>query len=654
LATVDSRKIVFLERFLDDPFTQGVYGPYASGTANADLEAAFGAVFGAVKLRLLAQAHLSEAFGLGAFDYLADGFAGLDLAAVFGRAATVASALPGLAEKLTWWKTASPSLGLAAAELAVPANNFDTWLKAATRDSTGFALSAAELARVALLGTSAAETRTGTPASELLHGGAGNDTLTGAGGDDAYLFARGDGQDRITDNGGATDAIILGANILPADVTFSRTGTNSDDLVIAIAGGDSITVPFHFLRNVYGDYAYRIESLRFADGTVLDHAAILAILNTPTTGNDTLIGEHLSDTLFGAGGNDSIVGRSGDDILNGGAGADTLRGDAISIFGNDVLAGTSGNDWLDGGRGNDLYRFARGDGLDTISETGSGSDDGGDDTITFAPGILPSEVTLARSGTNGDDLVITIAGGDRITIPKYFGTDYWGIGSLRIEHLRFADGTTWTYQSIFAPYATGTAGHDTLQGDAYGNALNALDGNDLLLGRNGDDTLDGGLGADTLDGGNGLDRLLGGAGADSLAGGAGNDTLEAGAENDTLVGGAGADVLSGGAGADRYRLAVFTDSGLGPAADRILDFTPAEGDRIDLSAIDANATLAGDQAFSFLGTGAFVAGARGQLRHETRNDGNTWILGDIDGNALPDFEITLQGTLSPAAAAFLL
>ena len=141
---------------------------------------------------------------------------------------------------------------------------------------------------------------------------------------------------------------------------------------------------------------------------------------------------------------------------------------------------------------------------------------------------------------------------------------------------------------------TGTADDDTLSGRA---------GDDILLGNGGDDTLDGGGGRDTLHGGSGDDTLYGGgghdvlygdsngsgaasgdddlyggSGDDLLYGGGGHDVLQGGADDDTLYGDGGADSLTGGTGADTFVFAA------GDGADTITDFTPEEGDRIDLSA----------------------------------------------------------------------
>ncbi len=91
----------------------------------------------------------------------------------------------------------------------------------------------------------------------------------------------------------------------------------------------------------------------------------------------------------------------------------------------------------------------------------------------------------------------------------------------------------------------------------------------------------------------------------------------------------------------------------------IIDFTgvgAAAGDRIDSSGIDAKSAVAGDQAFSFIGTAAF-SGVAGQL-HAVASGTSTLIQGDVNGDKVADFEILVQdGTTLPGqwtAADFLL
>ncbi|MGE5657570.1 MAG: calcium-binding protein [Actinomycetota bacterium] len=86
--------------------------------------------------------------------------------------------------------------------------------------------------------------------------------------------------------------------------------------------------------------------------------------------------------------------------------------------------------------------------------------------------------------------------------------------------------------------------------DAIGKSVQALNGNDSVLGTNRDEQINGNRGNDTIDGGDGNDSLRGGKDYDLLFGGIGNDLLNGGNEDDTLKGGSGNDVLRGGKGND--------------------------------------------------------------------------------------------------------
>ncbi len=78
--------------------------------------------------------------------------------------------------------------------------------------------------------------------------------------------------------------------------------------------------------------------------------------------------------------------------------------------------------------------------------------------------------------------------------------------------------------------------------------------------------------------------------------------------------------------------------------DVVTDFDAAQGDRISLRAIDADTTLAGDQAFSWIGTAAF-GGVAGQLRFA-----GGVLQGDVDGDRVADFAMTLDGVTSLSRA----
>ena len=124
-------------------------------------------------------------------------------------------------------------------------------------------------------------------------------------------------------------------------------------------------------------------------------------------------------------------------------------------------------------------------------------------------------------------------------------------------------------------------------------------GDDYVDGWGGNDYIDGWTGNDTLYGYSGNDTLLGFDGNDKLYGESGNDYLHGEAGDDTLDGGAGKDQLYGGSGKDIFDFNSVSDSPVG-ASDTIQDFSWLQGDKIDLSTIDANVNwwALGNQAFS--------------------------------------------------------
>jgi serralysin len=132
-----------------------------------------------------------------------------------------------------------------------------------------------------------------------------------------------------------------------------------------------------------------------------------------------------------------------------------------------------------------------------------------------------------------------------------------------------------------------------------------------------------------------------------LGGLAGDDDIRGLGGNDDLIGGLGKDILFGGAGRDHFVFGSRRESGIG-LADEIRDFSRAEGDRIDLSAIDADSVRAGDQAFRFIGGSAF-SGHRGQVRFE---DGI--VLVDVNGDRQIDMVIGVDNTASMLSSDFIL
>src|SRR4029079_15161266 len=98
-------------------------------------------------------------------------------------------------------------------------------------------------------------------------------------------------------------------------------------------------------------------------------------------------------------------------------------------------------------------------------------------------------------------------------------------------------------------------------------------------------------------GGSGEDIVIGNEADNALFGHRGRDKLIGGGGDDILNGGLGQDRLQGGDGADLF---VFNSVRGHIGSDVIVDFDIAEGDRIDLSSIDARRHTSGDQAVHFI------------------------------------------------------
>lgn len=143
--------------------------------------------------------------------------------------------------------------------------------------------------------------------------------------------------------------------------------------------------------------------------------------------------------------------------------------------------------------------------------------------------------------------------------------------------------------------------------------------------------------------------ILGNNDANTLTGNSGANLLIAMGGDDSLNGGAGADTMAGGLGDDHF---VFADVVAGAGVDTIIDFSHAQSDKIDLSGVDANTSLGGDQAFVFIGASAFHDVA-GELRFMVSGS-NTTVMGDTNGDGVADFTLNLTGVTTLVSGDFLL
>lgn len=363
---------------------------------------------------------------------------------------------------------------------------------------------------------------------------------------------------------------------------------------------------------------------------------------------------------------ENAVGGAGHDVLTGNDAANTLKGGA----GNDRLTGGKGNDTLDGGTGTDTVVFkglranygisTLADGSFQVTDLRSGTPDGKDlvrgaewfqftDKLYSAAELTGTAVSLTTGATSpqtvtGTDANNTLTGGDgNDRLYGKGGNDklYGAAGNDLLEGGAGRDHLSGGTGVDYASYAGATAG---VVADLLYPANNSRDAaGDTYAGIEG---LVGSKYADNLRGDNAASTLKGGGGNDKLYGRAGNDRLHGGAGNDLLHGGTGADALSGEAGADTFVFTSLKDS-LPGARDTIRDFVRGL-DRIDLRSIDANTKLAGDQAFTFIGSKAFT-GSAGQL-----NFSAGILSADVNGDRVADLQVTVSGVSALAKADFYL
>ena len=134
--------------------------------------------------------------------------------------------------------------------------------------------------------------------------------------------------------------------------------------------------------------------------------------------------------------------------------------------------------------------------------------------------------------------------------------------------------------------------------------------------------------------------------ANTIRGNAAANRIDGGAGDDVLDGGAGQDQLTGGSGADTFVFRPGETGDIAATGDRILDFSQAEGDRIDLSFVGEV------QPLDFIGTTRF-SGTAGELRY-LFFAGDTYVQADLDGDRSADLFVRVMGVHDFVAADFLL
>ncbi len=398
----------------------------------------------------------------------------------------------------------------------------------------------------------------GGQGDDQLDGGTGNDLLDGGSGNDTYFFGRGSGEDLIAQDDQALnkmDVLQLTADLLPEDVTLSRSGA---DLTLTInVTADRLTLQNYF-ATVSDVQRYRVEEIRFANGTRWDTAQI-ELLSMPTNAAPQVSGpvalgqiaEDGSLTIFAA------------QLL---ATASDTDGDPLSVRNLSVDSGTL----LDNGdgswtfqpvadfNGEVLFSYTVSDGSIEIAASAgltvtpvndapvvAGAVDLGrlaaDGSLVFTS----AQLLANASDIDGDVLSITNLNADSGTL-----TDN-GAGNWSFQPVSgFSGPVTFNFVVNDGQQSTAAAADllvessvSVIEGDEHNNRLSGSSGNDIIYGFGGKDILRGEEGNDTLIGGAGNDTLYGGGGDDlflfNLGDGRDKIKLDDRYGTDTLAFGAG-------------------------------------------------------------------------------------------------------------------
>ncbi len=253
------------------------------------------------------------------------------------------------------------------------------------------------------------------------------------------------------------------------------------------------------------------------------------------------VGTSNSETLVDFGVSSYFLGMDGDDKI-------------YTNAGDDIAYGGNGSDVIYAGNGNDSYY---------------GGNDAGD-VISFEYSLINGLLAGMIRTVNVSAIVFDLAKPGLQNVGGAFGLDF--------------------YQGFTG--VSGGGGNDTLYGNGVGNILYGDKGNDLIDGRGGSDNIYAGEGADKLTGGAGGDRIfLGGQFHTTTNDNPSSPVDEVDRVRDTVYYKSTSDSFGTFNSSSTNTVdVVFNFDGGGLATD----------DKIDLSAIDAQPLVAGNQNFHFV------------------------------------------------------
>ena len=553
-----------------------------------------------------------------------------------------------------------------------------------------------------IVGNGAANPITGGGGNDNINAGDGSDTISGGTGNDTILAGTGndtitwnanaagdnDGFDMINGEAGGTDTFIV--NGRATEVETFRIYARAAALAagIAVTGADTEIV----ITRTVG-----LTTTIIAELDNIEEITVNTLNTTANNGNNPTLpdgGTSNGDTIQVIGDFSApFTSLSFSTItIDGNAGDDTIDISSLDSAHRIVFRSNGGNDTIVGTlRPQDVIELPDGETVDDYVQTvvnGVTTLTNGNHSISYvasgegpqiganvADETTPPTAGAAQTGTPQADVLMGTAGDDNIIA---FAGDDVAMGNAGADAISAGEGGDFVSGGagrdvIFAgagdDQVLAGADNDIVYGDAGADRIFGDQGNDMITAGAGDDAVFGGAGDDLIvaEVGDGNDVYFGDEGIDTLdmsaatanvtvnlGSGAlyngtasssqtGSDTIwgienvNTGSGNDTITASNAVNVINGGAGSDTFKFTTTTAAN----GDTIVTFEP--GDRIDLTAIDANTGTAGDQSFTLVNGAPTTAGQLG-VTLESRADGDfTVIQGNIDGNADAEFTIEIAG-----------
>ena len=362
------------------------------------------------------------------------------------------------------------------------------------------------------------DTLVGNGGDDTLEGGKGNDSLEGGSGADTFVYALGDGNDTITDydeediikfTSGTPKPSKKGNNIIFTVGSGSQKGTITvlnalkDGKIVTYIDADAVEHKYNEPFTINGTKLTLSESYSKKSFNITDYGTDYEDIKTIDA---SAIGQDIS-----------ITGNDQKNVIIGGEG-------------NDTLIGGAGNDNLTGGDGADVFVWNKGDGNDKITDYAN------EDKISI------NGTTVKKFAKSGNDLVLRLASGDKITVVG---------GAEDGKFINYTDDNgPATYPKVWEVNEKGTSvsllsaysadSFDVTANEDFGTTARTIDAsavdhdlsitgnkqNNVIIGADGDNVIDGGKGKDKIYGGAGNNTLIGGAGNDTLTGGEGDNVFE--------------------------------------------------------------------------------------------------------------------------------